>query len=36
MSDAMLLLELNYAKFKCYLIASRAARKAALVDPRRD
>jgi glyoxylase-like metal-dependent hydrolase (beta-lactamase superfamily II)/rhodanese-related sulfurtransferase len=32
----MLLIELNYAKCKCYLIASRAARKAALVDPRRD
>ncbi|MFZ1889026.1 MAG: MBL fold metallo-hydrolase [Candidatus Binataceae bacterium] len=36
MSDSLLLLELNYAKCKCYLIASRAARKAALVDPRRD
>jgi sulfur dioxygenase len=36
MNDAMLLLELNCAKCKCYLIGSRAARKAALVDPRRD
>lgn len=36
MNGAMLLLELNYAKCKCYLIASRAARKAALIDPRRD
>jgi len=36
MNGAMLLLELNYAKCKCYLIASRASRKAALVDPRRD
>ncbi|HUY38766.1 MAG TPA: MBL fold metallo-hydrolase [Candidatus Binataceae bacterium] len=32
----MVLLELNHAKCKCYLIASRAARKAALVDPRRE
>ncbi|MGH7781647.1 MAG: MBL fold metallo-hydrolase [Candidatus Binataceae bacterium] len=32
----MLLLELNHAKCKCYLIASHAARKAALVDPSRD
>ena len=36
MNGAMLLLELNYAKCKCYLIAARAARKAALIDPRRD
>ncbi len=32
----MYLLELNHAKCKCYLIASRGARKAALVDPRRE
>ena len=32
----MLLIELNHAKCKCYLIASNAARKAALVDPRRE